>query len=297
MDIQQLRYFMSVYETCNYARAAKRLFISRQALRKSMNKLEAELDCVLFENIHNRIMPTKAAYQLYTAALPVVRSYTQLQKVAHQIQNSHSHDVTFGQSRGANAIFIPDEMKKFVQRQDKPHALQLYLIEGTCEEIRNKVLSGEIKYGGIIATSIDKDLFDYQIARSGNVYIALRNDNPLAHKESLSMQDLGKCFFISQGPGFDIHDSLVEIARNRGFDLKIKMMQSDMRSCLRSVEAGLGITYAYYDSQSYPLAPHVVFRPLNDVNLKWMYCAFGKKGNTDPLMLRYFAGKEEAPFQ
>ena len=43
MDIQQIKYFSRVYEMRSFTQAADSLFISRQALRKSVARLAQEM--------------------------------------------------------------------------------------------------------------------------------------------------------------------------------------------------------------------------------------------------------------
>ena len=53
MDIQQIKYFSRVYEMRSFTQAADSLFISRQALRKSVARLAQEIGEPLFENRGN----------------------------------------------------------------------------------------------------------------------------------------------------------------------------------------------------------------------------------------------------
>ena len=55
MDIQQIKYFSRVYEMRSFTQAADSLFISRQALRKSVARLAQEMGEPLFENRGNEM--------------------------------------------------------------------------------------------------------------------------------------------------------------------------------------------------------------------------------------------------
>lgn len=55
MDSKQLEFFEVIAETENITKAADKLFISKQALSKSLQNLENELGCLLFNRIDNRI--------------------------------------------------------------------------------------------------------------------------------------------------------------------------------------------------------------------------------------------------
>ena len=55
------------------------LFISRQALRKSVARLAQEMGEPLFENRGNVLFPTAAADLLFSASRPVVSAFAQME--------------------------------------------------------------------------------------------------------------------------------------------------------------------------------------------------------------------------
>lgn len=79
MDIQQIKYFSRVYEMRSFTQAADSLFISRQALRKSVARLAQEMGEPLFENRGNVLFPTAAADLLFSASRPVVSAFAQME--------------------------------------------------------------------------------------------------------------------------------------------------------------------------------------------------------------------------
>ena len=65
MELSQLKYFIISAESSSFADAANKLFVSRQALSKSITSLEAELGTTLFERTKGGIMLTKTGLWLY----------------------------------------------------------------------------------------------------------------------------------------------------------------------------------------------------------------------------------------
>lgn len=65
MNINQIEWFCSAYETRSFAKAASRAFVSRQAFGKSIKALEGELGVVLFLRDGTGSVPTDAAKMLY----------------------------------------------------------------------------------------------------------------------------------------------------------------------------------------------------------------------------------------
>lgn len=79
MTIQQLTVFLAVCEEMNYTRAAAKVFMSRQAVRQNIAELEKEFDGFLFENRANRLTLTAKGELLQRKALPVLKSFRELQ--------------------------------------------------------------------------------------------------------------------------------------------------------------------------------------------------------------------------
>ena len=65
LNLIQLSYFCTLYKEQNYSKAAEKLFLSRQALKKSVSSLEDAIGCELFERDQTRLNPTKLAESLY----------------------------------------------------------------------------------------------------------------------------------------------------------------------------------------------------------------------------------------
>ena len=57
MDIQQIKYFTTVHEMRSFTQAADSLFISRQALRKSVARLAQEMGEPLLREPRQRALP------------------------------------------------------------------------------------------------------------------------------------------------------------------------------------------------------------------------------------------------
>ena len=55
ISLKQLRLFVAVVQAGNLAEAAERLFITKAAASMSLQELEKQLDCRLFDRVRNRL--------------------------------------------------------------------------------------------------------------------------------------------------------------------------------------------------------------------------------------------------
>ena len=79
MDIQHLRYFLTVSRTLNYTKAAEELYISRQAVAQAVRQLETELQSPLLINRKNALALTPLGLIFQKEAAKIVRAFGQFE--------------------------------------------------------------------------------------------------------------------------------------------------------------------------------------------------------------------------
>lgn len=295
MDIQQIKYFSRVYEMRSFTQAADSLFISRQALRKSVARLAQEVGEPLFENRGNVLFPTPAADLLFSASRPVLSAFAQMESELNLGKLKRQGVVRFGQSIEANDVMTASETRRVMDFAVTSEMITqgMRLTEGSCADLRQQVLRGELDYASLLATVVNESLFDYDTAIEGRIHIAVRTDDPLARKDSIRLEDLEGRPFTTQGPGYDVHDRLKEASDERGVALNFVCTRSGLHNRLTMVQSGVTLTYAYRDLTFPRVAPDVVCIPFEEPSMKWFYCTIAKKGMGDPYLLRFFSGKED----
>ncbi len=75
MDLRQITYFMSVYESGSFTKAAKIANVVQPALSVQIRRLEEEFNAPLFERRREGVVPTPLGKALYDACLPVVTGF------------------------------------------------------------------------------------------------------------------------------------------------------------------------------------------------------------------------------
>lgn len=79
MNIRQLIYFSKVYECGSFLKASQRLYISQQALSRTLAVLEQELNTPLFYRSHSGVTPTPLGMELYGSCQSVLREMERLE--------------------------------------------------------------------------------------------------------------------------------------------------------------------------------------------------------------------------
>ena len=86
MNFNQLEYFIALYQTRSVTKAAKSLFMTRQALSLGLSALEEELGVPLFIRMSSGLEPTKEGEILFRYACDALKTR---EEVVSQVQASH----------------------------------------------------------------------------------------------------------------------------------------------------------------------------------------------------------------
>ena len=86
MNIQSLKYFAAIAEGGTVSRVADQYYITQPALSRSIQRLEAELDCKLFDRSSSTLHLTRQG----AAILPVVKQILYLTDDLHSIAQDYN---------------------------------------------------------------------------------------------------------------------------------------------------------------------------------------------------------------
>ena len=188
MELRVLRYFLAVAEEGGFSRAAERLHVSQPALSQQIAQLEDEIGGRLFVRAARRIEPTDKALLLLRRAREILdlaeRTQGELKATAAE---ELSGTIVVGAGETPAFGFIA---QAFAELRRKHPGLSLQVISGNGEDISERLRAGSIDLGLFIGPSRYEG-FDFLglpfIHKWG---LALRADDPLARKKSVSPKDL-----------------------------------------------------------------------------------------------------------
>lgn len=83
MNITQIKYFVSVFELGSFSKASQQCSVTVQAISKSINDLEKELELSLFTRASSGVVPTVYGKGFYEKARLTLASFEELEAFAH----------------------------------------------------------------------------------------------------------------------------------------------------------------------------------------------------------------------
>lgn len=212
MDITHLSYFSVLCETLNYTAAAKKCFISRQAMRQSLQVLEQTYGLPLIENHRNHLSVTPAGKLLYDKIQPVLGAYRELDRAMNSCIASDSV-LRIGISRSITPYYAPDVLSFLDRFAESYPGIPVEILLLPADELADKLENKNLDAGILVEmwepepSEMDARIHDWYgdlpaslpaplpqhrrtVLRTDVMTILVSASHPLAKRDSLALQEL-----------------------------------------------------------------------------------------------------------
>jgi len=217
MELYQIRYFVALCDTLNFARAAERCNVSQPSLTRAVQKLEQELGGSL---IHRECRPTRLTElgELVRPMLKEVLSHTQRTKTA---ANWHLSGKKAVFRLGIMPSIGPVRLAPFVGQFGAKHlSMELTLVEAPLPRLNSLLLGGDLDAAVVAYVARpDKRFRYYRLYRERIVVVAPRGHR-FEQREVVRLRDLQNESFLFR-TNCDMGDFLLESCRKEGFEPRI----------------------------------------------------------------------------
>jgi len=257
VELRQIRYFLALCETLNFARAAERCHVSQPALTRSVQKLEQELGGLLIHRERRRTHLTRLG-ELMRPMLQEIQAQGERTKAGakqHLSQEKKTLRLGFLPSIG------PLRFAAFLaQFSGENPGVELDLREATSSDLCDLLFRGELD-AAVLAhiQRIDERLRCHQLYRERVVCAAPRG-HPFECVDAVRLRDLKDQNFLMRN-NCENENLLLENCRQQGFELRIAHRSAREDWIQAMVAAGCGVTIMPEFSRS---LPDIVARPLID---------------------------------
>jgi DNA-binding transcriptional LysR family regulator len=241
MNLQQLRYFVTVAELLNFTRAADLLHVTQSGLSKQIADLENELGVKLFIRSKRYVRLTAAGRELLAEAREIVERSEKFIKKTRQFASGQAGSLKIGFLGISEQNFLPPVLKKF---QQKFPQIELSLTQLDWNPVNSALVGGDIDIGITFSLGLESlPGLAWQTVSPGFLTVAMPQDHPLAGQKTVSLRELAGEPFITFTPNRSSLsiDHLTKICRYHGFSPKIARQVSRMETMLLLIKAGLGI--------------------------------------------------------
>ncbi|MCW8108284.1 LysR family transcriptional regulator [Alteromonas ponticola] len=249
MDLRNLQYFVSVYETGSFSAASKRQYIAQPSISAAIKLLEESFSKPLFVRYPRGVRPTEAGHQLYPLAQQLLGQAAAIKYLLKE--ENPKQPFRLGLIKGLGVARTSDVLKRFTSQVD---ALELTLVppEEKCDA---RIINYELRKANEHFVSMWQDDFQW----------VMPMDHPLSLKEQIEITDLADVAFIQREPceGWNFLRELLSQAH----------ITPDVRARIQTIEYAIGLVKAGVGCAFIPIPESaeylndVVCRPVKGVSL------------------------------
>lgn len=283
-DLRQLRYFVAVSEELSFTRAAERMHISQPPLSQQIKALEQNRGVRLLERTRRSVALTEPGRRFLTHARQILAKADEARSDLSAAAAGYS-----GHLRVAYTVSVsfhpamPQILLRYGQAAPK---VQLQLSEMVTEQQFAALLEGRIDAGFVRADPLlirQTQGLHLSVIDREPLLLALPSGHALASRSGLNTKDLSELPFVSQPRAFaaSLHDRLVLLARQAGFEPQIVQQTQQVNGLLALVAAGLGFALVPASLRAVRL-PGVSYVALDDPDAFLMLALASRAGDQAP---------------
>lgn len=265
MDIRQLRYFLQV---CNYGsilQTSQHVFISQQALSKTISSLENEIGLPLFHRTSRGLILTETGEQLRALAQPVVDSMDHLISEMSASARLNSTKFSLGVSSALQYFTGYDAV---AQLSPLFPSAQFSLDEYPYNVCEQMVENGDLTAALTVGPVTNPALVTFPLIRRQRVAIVPK-DSPLVHKKTISIRDL-KGMRIATNINSRCYARLVRLCNEAGFLPDISRVGDNTTMLDLCNETGhIGVTIDFMLLRPLPPYENIVALPIDEDEISY----------------------------
>ena len=258
MEFRQLYYFQKVCEYNSIARAAQSLFISPQALSKTIAQLEDEFQMPLFSRTSQGLILTKAGERLRELGQPILESVAALQGEMTSLYQRSQGVLSLGITSTLDFFLGQSPFEEF-QRSHAPYIV--IVSERSHTECESAVDSGAMVAALTYGSSDKQTVETIHLMKRQRVCL-IPKDSPLAKKDLIHIDDLKGYPLVSSINSYSLN-MFYDLCHDRGFDSKIYRVDDITTMLTFCQERGyIGISIDYLLFRSFPWKSNLVALPI-----------------------------------
>ena len=296
MNLNQLRYFVSVCETGSFTKAAANHFISQTAITQQIHALEETVGAKLIDRNSRPVSMTSAGKVFLKEAREILAKMDAALLRTREATTGLEGEIRLGFTKGYEHSDLPRYLSAF--HQQYPNVLV------SCYRCDTDMLAAGLATGDydVIFTWDSTNLrkeedLSMRVMERVPLRVALYANHPLARKKELTRKDLKQeniLFMSPSGTGDSFGDAFyIRLYIEAGYQPNIILRSNDIESILMMVAAEEGISIVPEYTHPWDVGTeNVVFVPLAGENETEEILVVWRKNDINPVLKHFI---EELP--
>ena len=244
MTITQLTYVLAVAEQQNFTKAAEKCFVTQPTLSMQIQKLEDQLDILIFDRSKKPIELTEVGKKIVSQAKNIVNESHRIQDIVDQQKGFIGGEFKLGIIPTVMPTLLPMFLKTFIKKYPK---VKLKIEELTTEEIITRINDGHLD-AAIAATPLENDSIKERVLYFEPFMAYIPQGHRLSSKKTISTEDLDIEDMLLLEDGHCFRDGVINLCRvfKDQNDDNFQLESGSIETLIKLSNEGLGMTLLPY---------------------------------------------------
>ena len=267
MNLNQLRYFVSVAEHESFTKAAMNHYVSQTAITQQIHALEESIGAKLFDRNSRPIALTAAGRVVLKEAREILGRVDAAVLRTREATTGLEGELHLGYTKGYEHSDLPRYLRSF--HQEYPN-VRLACYRCDTDMLASGLISGtyDVIFTWDSTNLRQEEALELQVVEHVPLRVALYASHPLARRKELTRKDLRReniLFMSPSGTGDSFGDAYyIRLYQQAGYQPNILLRSNDIESILMMVAAEEGISIVPEYTHPWDVGTeNVVFVPLS----------------------------------
>ncbi|WP_298546442.1 LysR substrate-binding domain-containing protein [uncultured Aquimarina sp.] len=244
MTITQLRYVLAVAEHQNFTKAAEKTFVTQPTLSMQIQKLEEELDILIFDRSKKPIELTEVGRKLVQQARNIVNESERIQDIVDQQKGFIGGEFKLGVIPTVMPTLLPMFLHNFIKKYPK---VKLKIEELTTEAIMERLQDGHLD-AAIAATPLQNENIKERVLYYEPFVGYIPPSHRLNQKSKIDVSDLDIDDMLLLEDGHCFRDGIVNLCKTQKSydDDHFQLESGSFETLVKLSNEGLGMTLLPY---------------------------------------------------
>lgn len=244
MTITQLKYVLAVAEQKNFTKAAEKTFVTQPTLSMQIQKLEDELDILIFDRTKKPIELTSVGSKIVSQARNIVNEADRMQDVVDQEKGFIGGEFRLGIIPTVMPTLLPMFLRNFTNKYPK---VQLKIEELTTDEIILKINEGHLD-AAIAATPLHHEKIKERVLYFEPFVAYIPGSHRLSKKKQIERTDLDIDDILLLEDGHCFRDGVINLCKTSKLNKsdRFQLESGSFETLIKLSNEGMGMTLLPY---------------------------------------------------
>jgi LysR family transcriptional regulator, hydrogen peroxide-inducible genes activator len=244
MTITQLQYVLAVAEHKNFTLAAQKCFVTQPTLSMQIQKVEEELEVILFDRSKKPIQLTDIGRKIVAQAKNIVIEADRIQDIVDQQKGFIGGEFRLGIIPTIMPTLLPMFLNNFIKKYPK---VKLIIEELNTADIIKKLNNGQLD-AAIAATPLEEEKIKEIVLYYEPFMVYIPEYHALSSKKEITIDDLDIDEILLLQDGHCFRDGILNLCKNNGVSTenKFQIESGSFETLIKLSNEGLGITLLPY---------------------------------------------------